>query len=30
MTTTLNQIFFFFLHQNQNFFSATLGIKIFF
>ena len=30
MTKTLNQIIFFFLHQNQNFFSATLGIRIFF
>jgi hypothetical protein len=29
MTKTLNQIFFF-LHQNQNSFSATLGIRIFF
>ena len=29
MTKTLNQIFFF-LHQNQNIFSATLGIRIFF
>ena len=27
MTKTLNQIFFFFFHQNQNIFSATLGIK---
>ena len=30
MTKTLNQIIFFFLHQNQNIFSATLGIGIFF
>ena len=30
MTKTLNQIIFFFLHQNQNIFSATLGIRIFF
>jgi hypothetical protein len=30
MTNTLNQIIFFFLHQNQNIFSATLGIRIFF
>ena len=29
MTKTLNHIFFF-LHQNQNIFSATLGIGIFF
>ena len=29
MTKTLNQIIFF-LHQNQNFCSATLGIRIFF
>jgi hypothetical protein len=29
MTKTLNHIFFF-LHQNQNIFSATLGIRIFF
>jgi ribosomal protein L39E len=29
MTKTLNQIFFS-LHQNQNMFSATLGIRIFF
>ena len=28
MTKTLNQIFFS-LHQNQNFFLATLGIRIF-
>jgi hypothetical protein len=28
MTKTLNQIIFF-LHQNQNIFSATLGIRIF-
>ena len=26
MTNTLNQIFFF-LHQNQNIFSATMGIR---
>ena len=30
MTKTLNQTDFFFLHQNQNMFSATLGIRIFF
>ena len=30
MTKTLNLIIFFFLHQNQNIFSATLGIRIFF
>ena len=30
MTKTLNQIIIFFLHQNQNIFSATLGIRIFF
>ena len=30
MTKTLNHIIFFFLHQNQNIFSATLGIRIFF
>ena len=30
MTKTLNLIIFFFLHQNQNLFSATLGINIFF
>ena len=30
MTKSLNQIIFFFLHQNQNIFSATLGIRIFF
>ena len=30
MTKTLNQILFFFLHQNHNIFSATLGIRIFF
>ena len=30
MTKTLNQIIFFFLHQNRIFFSATLGIRIFF
>ena len=30
ITKTLNQIIFFFLHQNQNIFSATLGIRIFF
>ena len=29
MTKTLNQIFFF-LHQNQNIFLATLGIRLFF
>ena len=29
MTKTLNQIIFFFLHQNKKF-SATLGIRIFF
>jgi hypothetical protein len=29
MTKTLNQIIFVFLHQNQNIFSASLGIKIF-
>ena len=26
--TTLNQIIFFFFHQNQNILSATLGIRI--
>ena len=31
MTKTLNQIIFFFLHQDRKFFiSATLGIRIFF
>ena len=30
MTITLNQIIIFFLHQNQNIFSATLEIRIFF
>ena len=30
ITKTLNQIIIFFLHQNQNIFSATLGITIFF
>jgi hypothetical protein len=30
MTKTLNQIIFVFFHQNQNIFSATLGIRIFF
>ena len=30
MTKTLNQIIIFFLHRNQNIFSATLGIRIFF
>jgi hypothetical protein len=30
MTKTLNQIIIFFLHQNQNIFSATLGIRLFF
>ena len=30
MTKTLNQIIFFLLHQNRIFFSATLGIRIFF
>ena len=29
MSKTLNQIIFF-LHQNQNIFSATLGIRIYF
>jgi hypothetical protein len=29
MTKTLNQIIFFSLHQNQNIFSVTLGIRIF-
>ena len=27
MTKTLSQIIFIFLHQNQNIFSATLGIS---
>ena len=30
MTKTLNQSIFFFLHQNQNIFSAILRIRIFF
>ena len=30
MTKTLNQIIIFFFHRNQNIFSATLGIRIFF
>ena len=30
MTNTLNQIICFYLHQSQNIFSATLGIRIFF
>ena len=30
MTKTPNQVFFFFLHQNQNIFSTTLRIRIFF
>ena len=30
ITKTLNQIIIFFLHQNQNIFSVTLGIRMFF
>jgi hypothetical protein len=30
MTKTLNQIIFFFLHQNQNIFFSNIGIRIFF
>ena len=30
LTKTLNQIIIFFVHQNQNIFSATLGNRIFF